>query len=61
MEKWADTYGSSISCYDKSKQKEYLDYAGFLKDGVVYIDYKDCQTAGYLPEKLAELKGIKTI
>lgn len=59
MSEWVDKYGSSISRWDKSEQKEYLDYAGFLKDGVVYIDFKDCQNADYNPETLAEMKKIK--
>lgn len=59
MRKWVKSYGVSLSCHDKSEQKEYLDYVGFLKDGVVYIDFKDCQNADYNPETLAEMKEIK--
>ena len=52
-------YGQSIHRRSKSEQKEYLEWAGLLGDGTVYIDLDDCKEAGFDPVKLMENKGIK--
>ncbi len=59
MRDWAGGYGQSIHRRSKSEQKEYLEWAGLLGDGTVYIDLDDCKEAGFDPVELMENKGIK--
>ena len=56
MKPWVGGYGSHI---DKSDGKEFFEYAGFNKDDVLFITYKDCARADFDVEKLMANLGIK--
>ena len=57
---WTSTYGRSIGGDNSGEAKEFRDYAGLNKDDVIFINYKDCENAGYDVEKLMENMGIST-
>ena len=57
-EAMARNYGYDLSISGDRIKKAYMDFAGFKKDGVVYIDFEDCKMVGFDYSKLAEDKGI---
>ena len=54
----ATNYGYSMIYISKYKKKEYFQYAGFLDDNVIYLDFEDAQKAGFNIENLIKNKGI---
>lgn len=58
LKKWTNSYGFSLVKCTEEEKINYMEYAGFLKDGVIYIDLEDTMKADFDPYKLAELKNI---
>ena len=55
---FVEGYGHSMIYTDEKLKNEYFKYAGFLKEGTVYIDFNDVKNADFDWEKLAKNKGI---
>lgn len=53
-----DGYGKSMIYIDKKLRDEYFEFAGFMKDEVIYIDFDDVRKADYDYETLAKNKGV---
>lgn len=56
---WVKNYGYPFYTANMAMREAFFKYAGFQKDGTVYIDFKDCQNADFDPFKLAKWKNIE--
>lgn len=55
---FSGSYGTSDLEDNKQLRDKYFEFAGFLKNNVIYIDKNDCFKANFDPVVLAKNKGI---